>query len=575
MGARPKRVTLVADELLGFAGSGGLGTATSFLAIALARAGDAVEVLYAGDAADGRLAPDWAGLYETSGVVVRPLHRTRVRTEPSFFARMLDVEQALASDPPDVVVVQDLAAPAYTALRKRQLGLGLDGTLFVVFCHGTRSWITDVARKPRVLPGALAVSVLEQASVELADVVVSPSEYLLAWMRSERWTLPAQTHTIPYVTRSAATGEPPPRATAGAPIERVAFFGRLEDRKGLRPFLAGLDSLEPELLQAIELELVGRPTPAWSSERVTAALSGETRAALRGVSFAGDLDQAAALAHLSRPGTLAVIPSLEDNSPNAVYECLERGIPFVASRTGGIAELVAADDRERVLFEPTADGVAAALRRALSAGTFAAARFAFEPARTVNAWRDVIALIPSKRAAVPLADEHDWIVLVDRYAEPDDGLVEKLRRAQAASGADIVTCALELDDETQHHFLGDPHGLGLVSNAYGTAALVRRSLVEDDREVRTGEDPAWPLLARLVLAGATIVSVPEALVRSSRRPGDVNRDPVGALAVMQEFERRLPQSAQSLARLATGQAAQEARTRESARRRLPKLLSRR
>src|SRR5438132_1389857 len=108
----------------------------------------------------------------------------------------------------DVVVVQDLAAPAYVAMRLRQLGLGFGSTLFVVYCHGTRQWITDVAQKPRVLSGALAIGVLEQACVELADVVVSPSAYLLAWMEAQGWNLPDDTRVIPYLTRSAATGEP-------------------------------------------------------------------------------------------------------------------------------------------------------------------------------------------------------------------------------------------------------------------------------------------------------------------------------------------------------------------------------
>ena len=75
--------------------------------------------------------------------------------------------------------------------------------------------------------------------------------------------------------------------------------------------------------------------------------------------FETKLDQHEALARLSERGTLAVMPSLEDNSPNTVYECLERSIPFMASNVGGIPELVAPEDRPRVLFEPTAEGVAA------------------------------------------------------------------------------------------------------------------------------------------------------------------------------------------------------------------------
>ncbi len=40
-----RRVTLVASEMLGLTRSGGLGTATSFLALALARAGREVSIV--------------------------------------------------------------------------------------------------------------------------------------------------------------------------------------------------------------------------------------------------------------------------------------------------------------------------------------------------------------------------------------------------------------------------------------------------------------------------------------------------------------------------------------------------
>ena len=55
----------------------------------------------------------------------------------------------------------------------------------VVLCHGTRCWITDTARKARVVSGALAVSVLERASIEPADVAVTPSRYMLEWMDNQ------------------------------------------------------------------------------------------------------------------------------------------------------------------------------------------------------------------------------------------------------------------------------------------------------------------------------------------------------------------------------------------------------
>src|SRR5919204_530804 len=181
------RVTLVTDEILGYTRTGGIGPATTFRALALGGMGHRVEILYPSAPPKAPLGDEWARLYEAAGVVIRMLPRRDEPIAPSYFARMRDVELALAADPPDVVIVQDLAAPAYTAIRMRSLGLAFERTLFVVYCHGTRQWITDAARKARVLPGALAITMLEQASIELADVVVSPSRYLVDWMRQRRY----------------------------------------------------------------------------------------------------------------------------------------------------------------------------------------------------------------------------------------------------------------------------------------------------------------------------------------------------------------------------------------------------
>jgi glycosyltransferase involved in cell wall biosynthesis len=579
-----RRVTLVADEILGYVRTGGLGTATSFLAVALGRMGYSVELLYVGERPSEPMGPDWARLYESAEVAIRILPRSDARIEPSYFARMRDTELALRADPPDVVITQDLGAPAYTALRMRRLGLGFEDTLFVVYCHGTRRWITDMARKVRVLPGAHALSILEQAAVELADVVVSPSAYLLQWMRRQQWELPERSLVIPYLTRSAATGEPGPQAAElGQRVDRITFFGRLEERKGLRPFIGALNALDPELLRHIELEFLGRATPAWPPERIDALLSEETKAALTEISFHTDLDQPEALARLSRPGTLAVMPSFGETFSNAVYECLERGIPFLASDAGAPRELIAEDDRARVLFQPTSEGIAKALGRVLGDGhTPQPARPAFDPADSLAAWRDAIATEirasprPEESATVDVATlnnvpegKSDWIVLLEPGDVPRHDFLETLLRAQAASGADIVTFGVQVGD-VEHLFLGDPGGLGMLANSYGTAALIRRTLV-------SGATEMWPLLARLTLNGARIVSIPETLVV---RPQEADRPEQPAfepLLVAEEFEHQLPRQLRTLARIGAGLAASSATpvTASSLRHKLSRLVRRR
>jgi hypothetical protein len=193
-----RRITLVANELRGFYPAGGMGTATTFLALALARMGHWVDILLSWQP-QRSLDPYWATVYAEAGVRIQRVPDSGERVEPQRFAVMRNVELALRAHPPDIVVVHDLSAPAYSALRLRQFGLALEDVLFVVFCHGTRRWITEMSGRIAVpdMRSVLADSLLEQASLELADVVVSPSAYLIRWMQEQGWRLPERTRVIP------------------------------------------------------------------------------------------------------------------------------------------------------------------------------------------------------------------------------------------------------------------------------------------------------------------------------------------------------------------------------------------
>jgi O-antigen biosynthesis protein len=600
-----RRVTVIAHELRGFRPVGGMGTATAFLALALARLEHSVEILL-GRRAPRSIEPYWENIYRSAGVRIRPVPRGDESVEPWQFAHAHSVMLGLRDDPPDVVIAHDFGAPAYSALRLRQAGIAFEKTLFVVFCHGPRRYVVDLS--PNIALGdlraVLGVSILEQAAVELADVVVSPSAYLVEWMRKKGWRLPERTLVIPYFTRPDATGEAVAVASRPDPdpIRRFAFFGRVDEKKGLKTFAAALNALEPERLHDLELEFVGKTTATWTRERAEALLSDETRRALRRVAFAGELDQHEALARVSRPGTLAVMPSLQENSPNTVYECLEHRIPFIASSVGGVPELIAPDDRARVLFEPTADGLEAALRRVLAEGRVPApARPAFEQGASFGRWAEVIEMRPQRGTDGGEGDADDavdvvvvqagetlsqcaaalqqqshanfrvivapareaglregaapYVVFLDEDDVPDNELLKTLLQAQRATQADVVTCGIRLEHGV-HFFAGDPGGLGAIANAYGNVALFRRAVLDDLTASRpAARDPDWPLLAGLAGAGARIVSVPVALVERKAEPGSVESDPTGALLVVQQLERALPDRLRGAARLVAGLAA--------------------
>jgi glycosyltransferase involved in cell wall biosynthesis len=550
-----KRIVVVTNEILGLVRNGGAATANTFLAFALAKLGHRVHILCTRPGGPAEIDPSWSAEYAKRGVEIARLGPPAQHVVPEKLAVPYAVEQALRADPPDVVIAHDWAGPAYSALRLRQLGLGFGETLFVVYCHGTQVWIYDAHRQIGRRATSFERQAIERASIELADVVVSPSAYLIDWMRDRGWAIPRPT-VAPYFTRSAVSGEAASKAPPNGRVNRIAFFGRLEERKGIAPFLEALNGLDPELLAGIELLFVGSETARWSARRVEESLSDAARTRLQDVRFEVDLDQPEAIALLERPGTLAVMPSLVDNSPNVIYECMEHRIPFLASDAGGGPELVAKDDRPRVFVTPTSAGIRGGLERRLSGEEpSVSARPGFDPAETFATWERIVDIAPTSRPVAFDVTGADFVLQLADGDELDPDGLETLMRAQAASNADVVTCATRRSLPTAeeiHIFLGEPRELGLLGNYYGTIGLYRRSLLEGN------DDGDWVRLASLSLSGARIVSVPLPLARSQRLPEHMANGSAAALAVVRAFEKASSPELQALPELVAALAAERA-----------------
>jgi glycosyltransferase involved in cell wall biosynthesis len=519
-----RRVAVVTSEVLGVPGTGGPGTADSLLAIALARHGHDVQLLVAPGRDIGALSAEWERVYADANVRVRPVAADE-SAMPSFLAPSWHVYNALRSDPPDVVIADDWRALAYAALRSRQVGRAFGDTAFVVYSHGPARVFAAAAQKVPDTVARYGEEVAQRTCVELADAVVSPSKWLVTWLRDHDWALPQPVHVIQNLWESTALDEPVsplPRS----PIRRLAFFGQLREGKGIQVFIEALRMLD---LEGVEVVFLGH-SRIWTQQQLEQAVGREVR-------VESNLDRTAAIRELKRAGTLAVLPSLLENSPYAVAECIEHGIPFIASNVGGTPELIAEGDRARVLRAPTPDEFAAALRDALSEGV-EPARPARQPQESLTAWLDLVESVSPapKRRTSSHAD--DWIVVPETT---DETLRDALVSAQAASEADAVTTAVRTPDGVRL-FLGEPGALGLVENQYGVIGLVRREAASDVAP--------WLRFARVALAGGRIVSIPDPLTAYI---GEESR--AEALAVLELFETAEPAVLQGFPQLAATLAA--------------------
>lgn len=380
-------VCVVSNEVVGPFKNGGIGTAMTGLAEHLAAAGCRVTVLYTG----GVWAPDvqlggWKRRYAELGIEFAALSIEEMRSvggpvKDCGFGVPHLVYEYLAARRFDVVHFNDCGGEGSVCLVAKKLGLAFHDTLLVVALHSPSEWVLELNH---TLPTSLLLSAYnyaEHLSVKCADVLWSPSRYLIEWARPRGFELPEQTFIQQYCLpsqRLREKGRGPadfPAVNYGrvSPPNEIVFFGRLEERKGLRLFCNAVHALRQEFAERkVAVTFLGKAEKCGGVDSLEyiARRSAEWRFPVKTIT---NLGQPEALAYLLEGGRLAVMASPADNSPCTVYETLSWGIPFLASRVGGVTELVHESHQEQVLFECTAESLCKSLLGALDTGGWVAA----------------------------------------------------------------------------------------------------------------------------------------------------------------------------------------------------------
>ena len=366
-------VCIVTAELIGPFKNGGIGTATTGLAETLAAEGLRVTILYTGAMWSPEVSlVEWKRRYAALGIELEALTLDDTRElagvlrDRGFPAPWL-IYRYLSERRFDVIHFNDCCGEGSLAFAAKKLGLAFRDTLLVLGLHSPSRWVLELNQ---TLPAAVifpAYDYAERLSIASADLLWSPSEYLLDWIRERGFEVPPRTVLQQYVL--PLRREPPPvRYGRTDPPRELVFFGRLEERKGLRVFCNAVHLLRDELAaRDVTVTFLGKPETCagMPSADYIRRRAKQWRFPMK---LLTDLGQPEALQYLGSGGKLAVMPSPFDNSPCTVYEALGSGIPFLAAHTGGIPELVDAADREHVLFEYATEPLRAAMRRALDDG---------------------------------------------------------------------------------------------------------------------------------------------------------------------------------------------------------------
>jgi glycosyltransferase involved in cell wall biosynthesis/GT2 family glycosyltransferase len=235
----------------------------------------------------------------------------------------------------DIVYFQDWGNAGFHLLRERRYS-EQSGPVCVTVLHGPSEWEISSNEKYPELPDDFHRAYQERYAAKHSDFVISPSHYMSDHLKHLGWQFPAAVEVLglpmPEPT-GEISGETIPE------IDTVVYFGRIEERKGIRIFVQALQHLAKSSAHRPKIALLGS---AMDASLLEFALR-EIKSAGFSVSHMPDLDSEAAAKYLRENAeqVMCVVPSPSDNHPYSVVEAsLIPGLNLIACRGGGVPEIL-------------------------------------------------------------------------------------------------------------------------------------------------------------------------------------------------------------------------------------------
>ena len=274
-------------------------------------------------------------------------------------------EKLIEEEAIDVVEGQDWEAPLYFLLLRRALGLGPFRTP-PIFVH-----LHCLSEMPRHYNGAVRtppeyplMQRMENYCVMAADSLLCPSRYFAKYC-CERFGLAAERIKVIHLP----VGFTPPleRSPEVWAEGSICYVGRIEPRKGVIEWIEAASRVAEEDSK-VHFDFIG--ADIWGLQKdLLRKLPASMRSRFR---FYGSKPRDELPRFLAQART-AVVPSRWENFPYVCVEAMSSGLPVIATRLGGMVEMV--EDGWSGWLAPDAgvagmvDGLSETLRRCLAASS--------------------------------------------------------------------------------------------------------------------------------------------------------------------------------------------------------------
>lgn len=349
------RICLVTPDIVGPIKNGGIGTYAFNLTKLLHESGHELTIVFT-SVPEKHADPNWREWFDERSIQFYSFEELpeipNVPINPHwewFMERSWRIYSWLKNEDFDLVHFQDWGANGFYSIQAKSTGLAFSTTRLCVTLHSPTQWCTQgMAEWPESAFRDLRLNYCEQFCAEYADHTISPSQHMLDWIRDEGWVPRHDNQVLQNPFFASFTREEP-----GNPdLSHIIFFGRLEFRKGVSVLCAALNRYYQEEKNPVikKVTFIGKEMKideVPSKDYIKREL--ENIAGLE-VEILTSLDTFGCLDYIRDANGIVIIPSLLDNFPYTLVECITQGIPLFCSDFGGMAEIC--DPKK--LFSPNA-----------------------------------------------------------------------------------------------------------------------------------------------------------------------------------------------------------------------------
>lgn len=249
---------------------------------------------------------------------------------------------------PDYIEAQDYLGIAYYLQQFKLTGLlSLEQTPIIITLHSPAFVYLEYNRVPTYRFPEFWICEMEKASIKAADILISPTQFLVEEIQRYLDLSFQKVHVLPNPFE-VEDPRPSPRFARN----KIVYYGKLSAQKGSFKLLEYFDQLwrsgfPHPLLIIGGTDIVYHPEQLTMQQLVEQRYGQYIKDGL--LQFGGKIS-AAEITQRIQDAHVVVVPSIVDNLPYVVLECMARMKPVLASVQGGQREIIT-DNETGFLFD--------------------------------------------------------------------------------------------------------------------------------------------------------------------------------------------------------------------------------